>query len=178
MSSAPPVETEADPSPERLDRILAILQNRRRRLILEYLREHGSTTQGDLAKHVAAVENGVPESAVTSAQRKRVYVSLYQAHLPKLDDFGAVDFDSDRGSVERTPRTDELLWCLDRLDADRSETDHPGDAGGLRAVVPLGVALLVVFVGELGVVPETLSLGTAVLLSLVGMGVVVYTVRR
>jgi len=186
MSATGAVEAEASaeesltpsPSPEQLDRIFTILQNHRRRLVLEYLRDHDSTTQGDLARHVAAVENGIPESAVTSTQRKRVYVSLYQAHLPKLDDFGAISFDRDRGTVERTPRTDELLRYLDRFDDEPRATTLSERQFGLSTVVLLGSALLVVFVGELGVVPADLSLGVAVLLSLVGMGAVVFDVRE
>ena len=182
MSSTSAVESgtrseESATPPERLDRIFTILQNHRRRLILEYLREHDSTTQGDLARHVAAVENDVPESAVTSTQRKRVYVSLYQAHLPKLDEFGAVDFDRDRGTVERTPQTDDLLRYLDRFDPDPSDASASFESSGLSAVVLLGAALLVVFAGELGVLPTDLSLGAAVFLALIGMATVVRDVR-
>jgi len=110
-----------------------------------------------------------------------VYVSLYQAHLPKLDDFGAISFDRDRGTVERTPRTDELLRYLDRFDDEPRATTLSERQFGLSTVVVLGSALLVVlvvFVGELGVVPADLSLGVAVLLSLVGMGAVVFDVRE
>jgi hypothetical protein len=181
MSSTGAVEArtqgEESPSPEQLDRIFAILRNHRRRLVLAYLREHDSTTQGDLARHVAAVENEIPESAVTSTQRKRVYVSLYQAHLPKLDDFGAISFERDRGTVERTDRTDELLRYLDRFEDEPGATTFSERRFGPGTVVLLGSALLVVFVGELGVAPADLSLGVAVLLSLVGMSAAVYDVR-
>lgn len=171
------VDTSTESAPERLDRIFAILQNHRRRLVLEYLRDHDATTQGDLARHVAAVENDIPESAVTSTQRKRVYVSLYQAHLPKLDDFGAISFDQDRGTVERTPRTDELLTYLDRFEDEPTASALSEDSLGLSAVVLLGSALAVVFAGEFGVLPADLSIGVAVLLSMAGMGTVVYDVR-
>lgn len=183
MSSASAVESEAgteaapETSAERLDRIFAILQNHRRRLVLEYLREHDTTTQGDLARHVAAVENDIPESAVTSTQRKRVYVSLYQAHLPKLDDFGAISFDQDRGTIERTSRTDELLAYLDRFEEEPAVSTLSENPRGLTAVVLLGSALVVVFAGEIEVLPAALSLGMAVLLSVVGMGAVVYDIR-
>jgi DNA-binding transcriptional ArsR family regulator len=183
MSSTGAVETETPaeessaPSPEQLDRIFAILRNHRRRLVLAYLREHDSTTQGDLARHIAAAENGISESAVTSTQRKRVYVSLYQAHLPKLDDFGAISFDRDRGTVERTDRTDELLRYLGRFEDEPRATTLSERQFGLSTVVLLGSALLVVFAGELGMVPADLSLGVAVLLSLVGMSAAVYDVR-
>lgn len=166
----------ADSQTERLDRIFTILKNRRRRLVLEYLRTHESTTQSDLARHVAAVENGIDEAAVTSTERKRVYVSLYQAHLPKLDDLGAVSFDRDRGTVERTAKTDELLACLDQFqDSPASpRRSTPLDVGPISL---LATALVVVFVGELAVVPDDLSLGLAVLLSLAGAGAAVYAAR-
>jgi hypothetical protein len=180
MSSIPSIEAERadeDPSLERLDRTFDILRNHRRRLVLAYLREHDSTTQGDLARYVAAVENDIEEATVTSTQRKRVYVSLYQAHLPKLDEFGAIDYDRDRGTVERTPRAMELLAYLDRLDdrADKSESREATPGVGPAAV--FAAALLLVFAGELGVLPADLSLGLAVLLSVVGAGAAVYVAR-
>lgn len=167
-------------SPERLDRIFSLLQNHRRRLVLEYLRTHDSTTQGDLARHIASIENGVPEDAVTSTQRKRVYISLHQTHLPKLDDADAISFDQDRGTVERAPETDELLAYLARFE--RSAPD-PGpstaDETALRrGTLLLAVALGAVFAGELGMFPAGTALGLAVLLSVGGVGAVVYGTCR
>jgi hypothetical protein len=172
VSPASPTESQS----ERLDRIFSLLKNRRRRLVLEYLRTHESTTQSDLARHVAAVENGVDEATVTSTQRKRVYVSLYQAHLPKLDDFDAVSFDRERGTVERTPHTGELLAYLDRFDG-RDAQPRRSKSLDVGPVSLLAAALVAVFVGELGVVSDDLSLGLAVLLSLAGAGAAVYATR-
>jgi len=166
----------AESQAERLDRVFTILQNRRRRLVLEYLRTHESTTQSDLARYVAAVENDIDEAAVTSTQRKRVYVSLYQAHLPKLDGFGAVSFDRDRGTVERTPRTEDLLTYLDRFHDQSAQPPLSAGPFGARTVSFLSAALAAVFVGELGVVPADFSLGLAVLLSLGGAGAAVYAI--
>jgi hypothetical protein len=173
----PPAAEPADMSPKRLNLVFTILQNHRRRLVLEYLRERESTTQGDLARHVAAVENDITESAVSSTQRKRAYVSLYQAHLPKLDDFGAISFDRDRGTVERTDRTDELLQYLDRFEDGPEATTSSERRFGPRTVGLLGSALFAAFAGELGTVPTDLSLGVAVLLSLLGLSAVVYDIR-
>lgn len=176
-ASEPTAESAARPSPAQLDRLLGILQNRRRRLVLEFLRVHDSTTQSDLARHIAAVENDVSEAAVTSTQRKRVYVSLYQAHLPKLDDFGAVSFDRDRGTVERTPRTDELLLYLDRIEA-ASETETASDGPFVLGTV--AVACLTLAVGGSGVVgmlPARFSLGAVVLLSVGGLMAILYALR-
>jgi len=169
--------SEAEAPSERLDRTFALLQNRRRRRVLTYLRDNESTTQGELARHIAAVENGVPEDAVTSTQRKRVYVSLYQAHLPKLDEFGAVSFDQDRGTVERGPRTEELLRYLDRFE-DQPSTSPSADALCPGGTLLLAGALGTVFLGEFGVLPVDIALGLAVLLSVGGIGVVAYGTRR
>ncbi len=83
-----------------LDQVFEILKNERRRRVLQYLWEHdGESTLGTLAEHIAALENDTTVSALSSAQRKRVYVGLYQSHLPKMADNGVIEFDKDRGTV-------------------------------------------------------------------------------
>lgn len=80
--------------------IFEVLRASRRREVLRYLDAHdGEGTVGTLAEHLAAEENGTEPSLVTSPQRKRTYVALYQIHLPKLDDLGVVDYERDRGTV-------------------------------------------------------------------------------
>jgi len=185
VAVATPVREGAEPSSEgvetsseRLDRIFTILKNRRRRLVLEYLRDRESTMHGDLARHIAAIENGVSADAVTSTQRKRVYVSLYQAHLPKLDEFGAISLDRDRGTVERTPKTAELLRYLDRFEEPMPEESPLYGVFCPGGTVLLATALATVFVQELGLLPARLAIGLAVLLSVGGMGAIVYGARR
>lgn len=91
-------DTEADPLP--LDVVFDILKNSRRRLVLRYLVDgSGTTTLSELSEHIAAEENEKPVNALSSAERKRVYVGLYQGHLPRLDEANVVDFDDDRGTV-------------------------------------------------------------------------------
>ena len=100
----------------RLDVIFDILKNQRRRHVLRYLRENETTTLSDLAEHVAALENGKNVRSLTSSERKRVYVGLYQCHLPRMDDAGVIDFDSDRGRVELLDTADQLDEYLDVAD--------------------------------------------------------------
>ena len=84
-----------------LDLVFTILKNSRRRKVIEYLRERDEgSTMSDLAEHIAAIENDTEPRMLTSKQRKRVYVALYQCHLPTMDDADVVDFDADRGTVE------------------------------------------------------------------------------
>ena len=100
----------------RLDVIFDILKNQRRRHVLRYLREHETTTLSDLAEHVAALENEKDVRSLTSSERKRVYVGLYQCHLPRMSDAGVIDFDSDRGRIELRDTAEQLDEYLDSDD--------------------------------------------------------------
>lgn len=98
-----------------------ILKNQRRRYVLEYLESSsGPVRLGELAEHVAAWENDTEVSKLSSKQRKRVYVGLYQGHLPKMDDAGVVEFNQDRGIVELTKRAEQLREYMDRETDDGS----------------------------------------------------------
>lgn len=93
--------------------VCEILQNERRRKALEYLdHQDRALTTGELAEHLAAIENDKPEAQVTSKERKRLYVNIYQNHLPRMDDAGAVDFDSDRGTITPTDETEVFVHYL------------------------------------------------------------------
>lgn len=90
------------------DAIFDVLSSPRRRYVLYYLRRHGATDILDLTGEVAAWEYDTDVEELTSQQRKRVYVSLYQTHIPKMDSLGIVDYDQDSGMVELTNQADEI----------------------------------------------------------------------
>lgn len=106
------------------DTIFDILSNPRRRYVLYYLRQEGEPVElTTLAEHVAAWENETDVESLGDQQRKRVYVSLYQTHIPKLHDAGVVNYDEDRGTVELAEEamsideylsqpSDEIPWQL------------------------------------------------------------------
>lgn len=97
-----------------LDQIFEILKNSRRRQTLRFLYENdGETTLSEVAEHIAALENDTTVQAISSAQRKRVYVGLYQCHLPKMDDTDVIDFEQNRGTIEFGPNIAQLEPYLD-----------------------------------------------------------------
>lgn len=97
-----------------LDHIFEILKNRRRREVMCYLREkEEKVTLSDLAEHIAALENDTDVASITSSQRKRVYVGLYQCHLPKMADMDIVDFNQNRGTVALDENAQQLYEYLD-----------------------------------------------------------------
>ncbi|MEF8785618.1 MAG: hypothetical protein V5A45_06760 [Haloarculaceae archaeon] len=108
-SASPGGETMSTKESLPLDQVFEILKNRRRREVLKYLNERDeSVSLSDLAEHVAAIENETTVKALSSSQRKRVYVGLYQCHLPKMDDMDIVDFDQNRGRIELAENADQL----------------------------------------------------------------------
>lgn len=87
------------------DDVFQVLSNRRRRYALHYLKQEGDLTSiGELAENIAAWENGTSVGEVTSSERKRVYISLLQLHLPRMEEVGLVEFNRSRGVVEPLPR--------------------------------------------------------------------------
>lgn len=98
-----------------LDVMFEILKNSRRRMVLEYLQEAEDEVKlSDLADVVTARENDTDVASITSTERKRVYVGLYQFHLPKMDDMGIIDFDQDRGDIQLAEKGRKLLRAHER----------------------------------------------------------------
>jgi hypothetical protein len=94
-----PRETDGDLE---IGKIFEILKNERRRRVIEFLteQENEATTLSAVAEHIAAQENDTEVTQITSSQRKRVYIGLYQCHLPKMDDYGVIDYQQSRGTIE------------------------------------------------------------------------------
>jgi hypothetical protein len=84
--------------------IFDILSNRRRRQVIYYLQEHGGQAPlREVANAVAGWEEDEPSESVAEKDRRRVYVSLYQSHVPRLTDAGLLEHD-DSGVIELTDR--------------------------------------------------------------------------
>jgi len=83
-----------------VDRVFGLLKDERRRLVLAYLgQQDGPVSVDELVEYVAAFESDEPVSGLDAGERKRMYVSFYQGHLPMMDEFGAVEFDRSGGEV-------------------------------------------------------------------------------
>lgn len=99
----------ADGSAISKDRVFDILSSARRRAILRYLMEHADRDEfsvQELTTEIAAWEHDVTVDQLSPDQRKRVYVSCYQTHLPKLADADIIEFDRDQGIIRPTPRAE------------------------------------------------------------------------
>ena len=111
MSQSKPEDGADDLS---YDECFDLLSNSRRRSTLHYLEQNDEeATISDLSEQIAAWENEKPMEEVSYDERKRVYTSLQQVHLPRMDDVDIVEFDSNQGTVEVGPTAEELDVYLD-----------------------------------------------------------------
>lgn len=156
----PPAESTESPLLS-IDKTYELLKNRRRRDVLEYLRAHdGEVTLSDLAEHIAAWENSIEVSQLSSAQRKRVYIGLYQAHLPKMDSTGVIDFDKSRGTVVLREEAKQLFpYCDGEHTRPQPTQDAPSMTRTGRVLREAKSALIAALIG-------TLLIGTLALFAL------------
>lgn len=146
-----------------LDITFEILKNSRRRTVLEYLRDEEDTvTIGELAEHIAAIENDTTVQQLNAQQRKRVYIGLYQCHLPKMDDANVVDFNQDRGLVTITETAEPLFDYLDTVDESTSSSP-PQHYFAFTAVT--GVGFLIAQAAGAYTIASVVVLGYLALLS-------------
>lgn len=96
--------------------VLAVFAHRRRRDAIRELRTHENPIPlADLADQVAVREHGTPISEIPAETVKRIYLSLYHTHIPKLADADLLRYDQERDAValseraERVERPRELL---------------------------------------------------------------------
>ena len=119
----PSADGDEEPEQLPLDQVFGILKNQRRRHVLRILKasDEPEISLSDLAEQIAAWENDKPIAQITSGERKRVYVGLYQCHLPKMDDMGVISFNKPRGLISLDADVDVLYTYLDTVD----EPDEP-----------------------------------------------------
>lgn len=128
-----------------IDQVFEILKNQRRRWVLRYLETaDGQVVLSDLAEEIASCENEKDISQITSQERKRVYVGLYQVHLPKMDDMNIISFNKPRGLIEPGEN-------YERVRAYLPDDDMTPEAPGLRSHLYVA-SISTLFVAVFGVI--------------------------
>ena len=151
------------------DTVFELLSSKRRRMVLFYLRQRGEpTTVNELARQIASMENEVPAEDLTSQQQKRVYVSLYQTHLPKLDAMGVIDYDKDEGTVGLNERAADIDTYL----SPASDDGYPWQMHYLAVAVASIAVLLLAALGVPGfaaVPPLLLGIGVTLAFGMIAL---------
>jgi|AntDeeMinimDraft_5_1070356.scaffolds.fasta_scaffold06970_3 DNA-binding transcriptional ArsR family regulator len=89
------------------DDAFAALADPRRRTVLTALREH----TGDTMTIETLVDRVVSQEAPSAATRRHVHTSIADVELPKLDDWGLIEYDSAQETVRyvASPLVEGLL---------------------------------------------------------------------
>lgn len=120
----------SDNSTERvleLDEVFTALDHSRRRYLLYTLvNERSEQTLSELATNIVAWERDKPIDEVTDEERRRVHVSLYHSHIPKLADLGILEYRESEDVIVRARNTEQVKGVLDGAGAelDSRQEDH------------------------------------------------------
>lgn len=128
------VEQDVSDTPQLdLDDLFHALSNERRRRALQYLieRDDDQFEMGDVAEVVASQEYDIPRKNLSSDQRQRIYIALYQCHLPQLAKVGLIDYDQKRGTIEKRPELEQTMKYLPGAPSEGDgDTDLSNDGTG------------------------------------------------
>lgn len=162
-------ETQPDAETLPRDEIFHLLQNGRRRMVLEYIRgTEEPVRMREIAEQVAAWEHDTTVEQLTSDQRQRVYIPLYQSHLSKLDKAGVIEYQQNRGIVKRKPLADQLDRYLQPT-PDPEQMDAQASNGGGWDDYYIGVAS----VGALAILGAVLELPFFSVISGIGLSALI-----
>ena len=125
----PPTEIHSTPQVLELDHVYEVLGHSRRRYLCYSLLGDTRWSLTDLATRIAVWENDLSEDEVTESQRKRVYVSLYHAHVPKLVENGVIEFDDEEETIRPAENAEQALNALEGIGSS-VDADQETHAGG------------------------------------------------
>lgn len=97
-----------------LNRYFDALADPRRRHTLYYLNDHRTEpiTIDELARHVTAMETEYAPDTLVEADYADIKRELYHNHLPRLDDYGIIDYDPRSGDMRFHQSSRGLLLLL------------------------------------------------------------------
>ena len=94
------------------ERIFGALASKRRRYVLYCLQDHDQMTVETLAHQIAAWEEDSPIEDVPEDVFEQVLTSLMHSQLPKLEDYGLIEYDERSGAVRYTEASSLLEDAL------------------------------------------------------------------
>lgn len=111
--------------------VCELISNTRRRAVIKRLAALGdddATNLGELARRIAGEEYGIPPEQVAQNQRKSVYISLRQNHLPKLADTEIIEWDKRSGDISRARSVNAIAALIGLIEeACRDPDAHEHD---------------------------------------------------
>ncbi|GAB6861848.1 ArsR family transcriptional regulator [Haloplanus litoreus] len=102
-----------------LDACLELVSDRHRRRVVHHLRHEadGATTLEDLAEQLHS--EGCDGKSGSLRDREQLAIQLHHTHLPKLAEYGVVEFELGSGAVRYQPN-EQVETILDSLPTEAS----------------------------------------------------------
>jgi hypothetical protein len=96
------------------EEVLELLASPRRLHLLNYLLDRGGKARlRELSRDIVASETDTAPEELDSGEIKRVYVSLYQTHVPVLQEHGVIEYDDTERVVSLDDRAGEVVAILE-----------------------------------------------------------------
>lgn len=111
-SNVPPRYVQGQPQLSKSD-IFGVLQNDRRRCILELLYKQEKLSIRSLSEEIARMESGAKEP--NSNVRKSIYISLLQTHIPKMESLNLITYNREKDSVELLPAARDFDFYIETV---------------------------------------------------------------
>lgn len=121
--------------------IFGVLQNDRRRCVLEILRSKGRQSIRSLSEEIAHIESQAKEPK--SSVRKSIYVSLLQTHIPKMESLGIVAYNREQDVVELLPASRDFDIYMETVE----KGDIPWSQFYLGLSIFAVISSLIIFIG-------------------------------
>lgn len=121
----------SETKPDDLDAVFELLSRPRCRYTLFHFLENQHTNVENVSRQVAAWERETPDQSVVKATKQTVTTSLIHNHLPRLAEYGIIEFDHRSGDVAVTDRFDSVRDAIERarvLDDGPVADDEPIDS--------------------------------------------------
>ncbi len=113
--------------------VLDAIKAERRRRAIRTLASGGTLTLRELSERVAEAQYG---AGYERKERKRVYITLYQCHLPAMEEQGLIEWDgSSNDEITATRRVDSVLDVLNAIENARRETNSTSAIGRVISAV-------------------------------------------
>lgn len=104
-------------TPDSLDIVVEVLSDQRRRSTLACLKKYDtSLALADLAEEVAIREYDATITEIAAGDVKRVYMSLYHQHIPKMTALDVVQYDQESDVVALNETSEHLPRCFNLLE--------------------------------------------------------------
>lgn len=117
----------------KLETVFDMLKNSRRKRVVEQLEQQPDIDLRSLSLELAKQEGDDAEPI--AKRRKRVYIALYQSHMPKLDAAGVVDFDGDRKTISTGDHFDHVVGVLQAARVEHEGGKQPSATTRVRQLL-------------------------------------------